>query len=180
MIEEFTRYFTKLEQLSSEELLHSAERLVVVENTSIAKLIAHLAEMSSRKTALKLGYRSLFDYCISRLNLSAGAVPARIHVANVSRRFPQLLVALAESSISLTVAALLAPHLTEDNVNELLSDCAGMTRRQTEEYLVVLKPKPVFEPSIRKRPSSKEPTAAVPEPSPRDKPAPRLWSHVGI
>lgn len=30
MIEQFTRYFTKLEQLSSEELLHSAEKLVVV------------------------------------------------------------------------------------------------------------------------------------------------------
>ena len=172
MIEQFTSYFTKLEQLSSDELRRSAEKLVVSENTTIAKLIAHLAEMSSRKTALKLGYKSLFDYCISSLNLSEGAVPARIHVANVSRRFPQLLVALAESRISLTVAALLAPHLTENNVKELISDCAGMTRRETEEYLVVLKPKPVFEPSIRKRPSTSDPTATVPELSPRDKPAP--------
>ena len=168
MIEQFTSYFTKLERLSRDELLRSAEKLVVSENRTIAKLIAHLAEMSSRKTALKLGYKSLFDYCISRLNLSEGAVPARIHVANVSRRFPQLLVALAESRISLTVAALLAPHLTESNVQKLISDCAGMTRRETEEYLVAIKPKPVFEPSIRKRPS----TAAVPEPSPRDTPAP--------
>ena len=155
MIEKLTHYFTKLEKLSSEELLHSAETLVVSENTSIAKLIAHLAEMSSRKTALKLGYSSLYQYCIERLNLSEGAVPARIHVSNVSRRFPQLLVALAETRVSLTVAALLAPHLTEDNVQKLISDCAGMTRRQTEEYLVAIKPKPVFEPSIRKRPSIK-------------------------
>jgi len=34
-----------------------------------------------------------------------------------------------------------------------------MTRKETEEYLVTLKPKPVFEPSIRKRPSSREPAA---------------------
>jgi len=84
MIEQFTSYFTKLEQLSGDELLRSAEKLVVSENTAIAKLIAHLAEMASRKTALKLGYKSLFDYCISSLNLSEGAVPARIHVANVA------------------------------------------------------------------------------------------------
>ena len=90
MIEQFASYFTKLEQLSSDELLRSAEKLVVSEHTTIAKLIAHLAEMSSRKTALKLGYSSLYDYCITRLNLSEGAVPARIHVANVSRRFPQI------------------------------------------------------------------------------------------
>ena len=165
MIEQFASYFTKLEQLSSDELLRSAEKLVVSEHTTIAKLIAHLAEMSSRKTALKLGYSSLYDYCITRLNLSEGAVPARIHVANVSRRFPQLLAALAESRVSLTVAALMAPHLTQDNVKKLISDCAGMTRRQTEEYLVAIKPKPVFEPSIRKRPSA---PAVVPEPSPRD------------
>ncbi|TDI45128.1 MAG: HNH endonuclease [Acidobacteria bacterium] len=167
MVEEFRHYFTKIEKLSSDELLRSAQKLVVSENTSIAKLIAHLAEMSSRKTALKLGYNSLYQYCIEGLNLSEGAVPARIHVANVSRRFPQLLVGLAERRISLTVAALLAPHLTEDNVEQVISDCAGKTRKKTEEYLVAIKPKPVFEPSIRKRPA----TTAL-DPSPRDTTAP--------
>ncbi len=153
MIDQFTSYSTKLERLSNDELHHSAEKLVLTENRTIAKLIAHLAEMSSRKTALVLGYKSLYEYCITGLNLSEGAVPARIHVANVSRRFPQLLIALAESRISLTVAALLAPHLTEDNVDKLISDCAGMKRRETEEYIVAFRPKPVFEPSIRKRPA---------------------------
>ena len=90
MIDQFTSYSTKLERLSNDELHRSAEKLVLAENTTIAKLIAHLAEMSSRKTALELGYKSLYEYCITGLNLSEGAVPARIHVANVSRRFPQL------------------------------------------------------------------------------------------
>jgi len=179
MIDKITSYFKELEQLSGDELHRSAEKLVRVENTSIAKLIAHLAEMSSRRTALELGYKSLYDYSVRRLNLSEGAVPARIHVANVSRRFPQLLAALAESRVSLTVAALLAPHLTEDNVDKLISDGSGKTRRETEEYLVALKPKPVFESSIRKRPSSpaapvaqagaaqvEAPSPSVPSPSP--------------
>jgi hypothetical protein len=74
-------------------------------------------------------------------------------VANVSRRFPQILEALAINRISLSVAGHLAPHLSEDNVEKLLSDCAGMTKRAVEEYLVALRPKPVFNPSIRKRPS---------------------------
>ena len=183
MIDQFTSYSTKLERLSNDELHRSAEKLVLAENTTIAKLIAHLAEMSSRKTALELGYKSLYEYCIIGLNLSEGAVPARIHVANVSRRFPQLLVALAESRISrisLTVAALLAPHLTEDNVDKLISDCAGMKRRETEEYIVAFRPKPVFEPSIRKRPAppvhveSPAPstsTSTSPAPSPPPAPA---------
>ena len=109
---------------------------------------ACLAEMSSRKTALELDYKSLYDYCVRRLNLSEGAVPARIHVANVSLlywpRSPKVVSVLRWRPSR--------AHLTEENVEDLISDCAGKTRRETEEYIVAFRPKPVFEPSIRKRP----------------------------
>ncbi len=39
-----------------------------------------------------------------------------------------------------------------------------MTRKETEEYLVTLRPKPVFEPSIRKRPSGHKPAAPPQQP----------------
>jgi len=111
--------------------------------------------------------------------LSEGSVALRIQVANVSRRFPQLLAALAENRMSLTVAGLLSPVLTVDNVEKLLADCAGMTKREAEEHLVALRPKPVFTPSIRKVPS---PPAApltlqalAPEPAPlMQRPVPRV------
>ena len=61
--------------------------------------------------------------------------------------------ALAENRLSLTVAGLLSPVLVESNVEKLLADCAGMTRREVEEYLVALRPKPIFTPSIRNAPS---------------------------
>ena len=97
--------------------------------------------------------------------MSIGA--SRIHVANVSIRFPQLLVALAENRISLTVAGLLAPHLSEDNVDTLLADCAGMTKKAALEYLIRIEPKTVFEPSIRRRPTRPVPV----EPAPAARPA---------
>ena len=99
-----------------------------------------------------MGYKNLFDYCVRRLRLSEGSVALRIQVANVSRRFPELLEALARNRMSLTVAGLLAPVLTESNLEKLLSDCAGMTKREAEQHLVALRPKPVFTPSIRKNP----------------------------
>jgi len=129
---------------------------------------------ASQDTACRTVGKRLREYCITGLNLSEGAVPARIHVANVSRRFPQLLVALAKSRISLTVAALLAPHLTEDNVDKLISDCVGKKRRETEEYIVAFRPKPVFKPSIRKRPAPpvhEELPSTSPAPPPPPAPA---------
>ena len=101
----------------------------------------------------------------------------RIQVANVSRRCPQILVALAENRenrMSLTVAGLLAPALTESNVEQLLSDCAGMSRREVEEYLVALRPKPVFMPSIRKTPSRPASASVLKTPPVQARPTPRV------
>src|SRR2546428_705118 len=154
MSEKFTAYFERLEGLSTEELDRSVAELVRAENRNVALVIAHIAEISRRRGELERGYPNLFEYCVRRLNLSEGSVALRIQVANVARRFPQVLASLAEGRISLSVAGRLAPHLVEENVEGLLQDCAGMSKRAVEEYLVALKPKPAFEPSIRKRPST--------------------------
>ena len=153
MVKRIKAYFKTLEGLTTKALDHSAEELVRAEKRNVALVILHIAEISRRKAELECGYKNIFEYCVKRLKLSEGSVARRLQVANVARRFPQLLHALADNGISLTVAGLLAPHLTEDNVDKLLSECAGMSKREVEEVLVALKPKPVFKPSIRKRPS---------------------------
>jgi hypothetical protein len=163
MANNFKTYFETLEALSTKALDLSAVHLVRAEKRNVAMLIAHIAEMSRRKADLECGYKNIFEYCVRRLNLSEGSVALRLQVANVCRSFPQLLVSLAENGLSLTVAGKLAPHLREDNVEKLLADCAGKTKREVDEYLVALRPKPVFNPSIRKRPSP-ENEKARPEP----------------
>ena len=153
MSEHFVAYFERLERLSSEELDRSAADVVHAEKRNVAHVIAHIAVISRRKADLERAYPNLFEYCVQRLGLSEGSVPLRIQVANVARRFPQVLAALAEGRIRLSVAGRLAPHLTEENIEGLLGDCAGMTKRAVEEYLVGLRAKPVSRPSIRKLPS---------------------------
>jgi len=159
---EFTGYFSKLEALSAVALGRSAERVALCETRRVAEVIAHIAEISRRKWALVEGYRNTFEYCVRKLGLSEGSVALRIQVANVSRRFPQVLEALSENRISLTVAGRLAPHLRKDNFDGLLSRCAGMTKRQVEEVIVELAPKEPFKPSIRKRPQTRSRNSEVP------------------
>ena len=170
MNENIKTYFERLEGLSTEELDRSTEKLVRDEKRNVALVIAHIAEMSRRKGHVERGYKNLWDYCTTRLNLSEGSVARRLQVANVSRRFPQILVALAENRLSLTVAGLLAPVLTESNVEKIFADCSGMASREAEEYVVALRPKPVFAPSIRKVPSrptlTAPPTLQVTSPQP--------------
>ncbi|MEE9263561.1 MAG: hypothetical protein V3V11_03810, partial [Vicinamibacteria bacterium] len=52
--------------------------------------------------------------------------------------------------------------LSEDHVDTFLADCAGMTKKAVLEYLVRIEPKPVFEPSIRRRPARPVPVEAAP------------------
>ena len=153
MKEEIVTWFTRLETLATEELHRMAENLVKAEQESAACLIAHLSEISKRKAHIELGYGNLYDYCKRRLGLSEGSTHLRVQVAKVCRRIPLVLERLGENRISLTVAGILAPHLDETNAEKLLSDCERMTKRQVNEYLVRLKPKPEVKSMIRKRPS---------------------------
>ena len=139
-------YVNELRELSSSDLTHSIQNLADEERRRTAQLIAHLAEISSRKLHLELGFKSLHEYCVERLGLSDGCAWLRIQVSRVCLEFPLLLDALWKGSVSLTVAGKLAPHLNEENCERLLSDCERMTKREVEEYLVGL-PDGLFAPA---------------------------------
>ncbi len=141
----------QIHKLSSSELKRQTELLAEREHLQVARLIAHLAEVSLRRLHLELGYRNLFEYCVKRLGLSEGCTALRIQVSRVCHRHPMVLDALAGQRISLTVAGKLAPHLTDDNRERLIADCTGMTKRAAEEYLVHLAAKSVVSPGVRKR-----------------------------
>ncbi len=150
-IRSLAQLIEQIHKLSSSELKRQTELLAEQEHLQVARLIAHLAEVSVRMLHLELGYRSLFEYCVRRLGLSEGCTALRIQVCRVCRRHPMILDALAGQRISLTVAGKLAPHLTDDNRERLIADCTGMTKRAVEEYLVHLAPKPAVSPGVRKR-----------------------------
>ena len=172
-LDQVTALFTRIERLSTAQLHQAAENLVQEEKVCVATLIAHLSEISRRKTHLELGYGSLWDYCVRHLGLSEGSTSLRIQVARVSRLFPQILQYLAQNKISLTVAGLLSPHLSGDNAEKLLFDCARKTKRETEEYLVSLKPKPALQSQVRKAPDG---TGAAATQTGPDTPPPDLFS----
>ncbi len=153
----------QIHKLSSSELKRQTALLAEREHLQGARLIAHLAEVSMRRLHLELGYRSLFDYCTKPLGLSEGCTWLRIQVSRVCNRHPQILDALAGQQISLTVAGKLAPHLKTENCERLIADCTGMTRREVEEYLVHLAPKPTVSPGARQvSPAPKKSGSAEP------------------
>jgi 5-methylcytosine-specific restriction endonuclease McrA len=97
--------------------------------------IAHIAEFDARRLYAPQGYASMFDYCVAQAHLSDDAALKRIRAARAARAHPVLFEALAEGRLHLTAVVLLAPHLTEANVDELI---VAATHRSVAEIKALL------------------------------------------
>ena len=139
-------------RLSDDELLAAVKRLATTECRATAALVRSLMELDVRRLYLGEGYSSLFTYCTQALHLAEGAAYNRIEAARAARRFPAILVALEEGSVTLTTVRLLAPHLTAANHQNVLALARHKGKREVEELVASLRPLPPVPSTIRKLP----------------------------
>ncbi len=125
-----------LSHLSDSDVLRSAAEYNSQERGSAAMLIAHIAEIEARRLYLPAGYPSTFEYCVRELKLSEDSALKRLQVAMAARNFPVLFSALADGRIHLTGARLIAPHLTAENVGEVLAAATHRRKSEIEEMVV--------------------------------------------
>jgi len=105
----------------------------------------------------------MFTYCTEVLQLSEHEAYLRIAVARASREHPILLEMLADGRLHLSGIARLAPLLTESNRDEVLGRAAGKSKRQIEELVAELSPRPDVPASLRKLPSRQGKTQPTPK-----------------
>jgi len=127
---------------SDDALLHDLKTRVAQNCTATAVLLTRIAEVDDRKLYLREGYPSMFAYCVHELHLSEDAAYKRIHAARAARRFPAILVALAEGRVHLRAVLMLAAHLTSGNVGDLLAAATHKTRSELEHLLAERFPRP--------------------------------------
>ena len=103
------------------------------ERHATADVIRILIEFDRRRLYLDEGYPSLFAYCTQVLHYSEHGAFNRIEVARAAAQWPQLLDCLEDGSLHLAGARLLAPHLTEENLDVALADARYKSKREIEE-----------------------------------------------
>ena len=147
--------------MSDEELLRSLSDVLKQSRRVEADLVAHIAEVDQRRLYAREAAPSMHAYCIDVLHLSEPETALRIHVARASRRHPMLLEMLRDGRIHLSGMALLAPHLTAQNRRGLLKRATHKTRRQIEEIVAELRPRPDVPAAMRKLPAPRAATATT-------------------
>jgi HNH endonuclease len=151
---------SSLHNLSDRDLLAQVERAAGQERQATARLIALLMELDARKLYAQQGCSSLFTYCVQVLHLSEHAAYLRIEAARAAQRFPVILQRLDEGSLHLTAVSLLAPHLTPTNHVEILDAARHQSKRDVEQLVARVCPRPDTPSVVRKLPA---PRLAVPQ-----------------
>ena len=157
-----------LARLSDDDLLRRLSALLHDSRRIESELIAHIAEVDARRLYALEAAPSMFAYCTERLHLSEHEAYLRIAVARASRQHPMLLAMLADGRLQMSGIAKLAPHLTRENRARLLERAAHRSKRQIEELIAELSPRPDVPALTRKLP---ERPKAGPGPEPRLKSA---------
>jgi hypothetical protein len=138
--------------LSDDELLTETKRLVACERRATAALLRSLMEVDSRRLYLREGYSSLFTYCTQVLHLGEGAAYNRIEAARAARRFPSVLPALENGSLTLASVRLLAPHLTQETHDALMAAARHKSKRDVELLVATVASKPPAATVVRRLP----------------------------
>ena len=150
-----------LAHLSDRELLAKTRELVGRSNQVFAALLAHLAEVDARGLHRTRACASLYTYCIYELRFSEDAAARRAGAAKLVKRFPLLLDAIANGELHLTGLLMLGPHLTAENIVEVLGRAKFRTKKELARLIRELHPLPLV-------PDRVEPLC--PEPRPLRKP----------
>jgi hypothetical protein len=149
-----------LTQITDADLLTAVANAAGHERSATVHLIALLAELDARRLYPQEGCSSLFTYCTRALRLSEHAAYDRIEAARCARRFPIVLELLTDGAVTLTTIGLLAPHLTPDNVHEVLTAARHASKREVERLVAALRPLPPVPSSVRKLPAPAVTTSA--------------------
>ena len=144
-----------LQSIPDDELLHRLAGLMSQSRRVEADIVVHLAEVDERRLYAREALPSMFAYCTDVLHLSEAEAYLRIAAARASREHPMLLPMLADDRLHLTAIAKLAPHLTRENRDGLLERATHRSKRQIEEQIAEIAPRPDVPAAVRKLPERK-------------------------
>jgi hypothetical protein len=157
------RMFTSMDDRA---LLDAATHLVIEEHLATAALLRALMEIDTRRLYLGEGCASMFSYCTQVLHLAEGAAYNRIEAARAARSYPLILELFEQGAITLTVVRRLAPHLTAENHAAALKSATHKSKREIEELVCALKPRPDAPVVVRRLPTPRpvlvQPLTSVP------------------
>jgi hypothetical protein len=130
------------ETMSDRDVVERLRELLSEERRLTAAVLLHLGEVEARQLYRPAACASMFTYCTQLLGMSEDQAFKRIRAARAARRYPAVAMAIAAGRLHLSGAVLLAPHLSEENAEELVAEASGKSKAEIEIVLARRAPRP--------------------------------------
>ena len=127
--------------LTNLELHNQALEIAACYLKSERELIEILRETDKRQSYFEHKYKSLFEYATGALKLSNDVAYYFIKVARISVRVPELKKALDEKKITVSQARRIAPVITQENANDLITKSQILSQKEIEKEVAKINPK---------------------------------------
>jgi hypothetical protein len=147
---------SSLTAVPDDELLERLSALLQRSRRTEADLVAHIGEVDRRRLYARAAVPSMFAYCTEVLHLSEAEAYLRIAAARAARQHPQLLAMLGDGRLHLSAIAKLSPHLTAENRDSVLGRATHRSKREVEELVAELSPRPDVRCVVRRLPGRME------------------------
>jgi hypothetical protein len=144
-----------LHAIPDDELLRRLAELVSQSRRVEADLVAHIGEVDERRLFARQAFPSMFVYCTQALHLSEAEAYRRITVARAARTHAGLLAMLRDGRLHLSGMAHLVPLLTPQNRDSILERATHRSKREIEELVAELRPRPDTPSGMRKLPEKR-------------------------
>jgi len=137
---------------------------VVQERAHEAEILVLIGEADARKIYLDESYSSMYAWCIEFFHFSKEVAFRRIHAARIARQYPFLFAAIEDGRLHLSAVRLIAPHLTPENVEEIVAAATHRTCEEIEEMLArrVVRLETLLEGSTASKRDSRTPSSPAP------------------
>jgi 5-methylcytosine-specific restriction endonuclease McrA len=114
-----------------------------------ADLILVLQEIDASRVFAKMGFTSLFQYCVESLGLSENVTANFIAVARKAREVPVLQSAIQNGSLTVSKARKITPVLTLANQEEWVEKAQTLSSRKLEEEVARVAPREAVQERVR-------------------------------
>ena len=135
-----------IRKLDDDTLIQNTRELVTEERKLTTLILHHLRELDRRRLYSKLGYSSLFAYCVQGLGYAESSAQRRIEAMRMIRELPEIEKKIQDGSLSLSVVAKAqtffkqeaksAHPFSTDEKKEILQTLEGLSFRQAERELL--------------------------------------------
>lgn len=131
-----------LTKLTDEILLSTTQNLARTERELTIRVLHHLREIERRLLFAKLGFASLFEYCVRELKYSEGAAQRRISSMRLLKTLPELEEKIEKGTLSLSTLSQAQVFFRQEKVEttkakkDLLLTLENKSFREVERELV--------------------------------------------